>query len=214
LSHLRLSEEGDDEDNRVVVEAEAREVRDMARRVIAGASLGSIARDLNDRGVRTLRGGPWEQSQVCQLLRAPQLRGARAYHGQVVENVTPQWERVLSEGEQLAVLAALDDPSRRCKPSVGMPRLLVGLVRCGSCGMAPSLVKYGKSHGCTAGPGRKNCGHVWVTVAGLDRFVIGEVVRALAARSNEYANVVQPVLSPRFRDRLTLVEQKYAVPRD
>ena len=183
LSHLRLSEEGDDEDNRVVVEAEAREVRDMARRVIAGASVRSIARDLNDRGVRALRGGPWEQSQVRELLRAPKLRGARAYHGQVVENVTPQWEPVLSEGEQLAVLAILDDPARRCKPSVGAPRLLVGLVRCGSCGMALSLVKHGRSYGCTAGPGRKNCGHVCVTVAGLDRFVIGEVVRALAARS-------------------------------
>jgi hypothetical protein len=166
-----------------VVEAEAREVRDMARRVIAGASVRSIARDLNDRGVRALRGGMWEQSQVRELLLAPKLRGARAYHGQVVENVTPQWEPVLSEGEQLAVLAILDDPSRRCKPSLGAPRLLVGLVRCGSCGMALSLVKHGRSYGCTAGPGRKNCGHVCVTVAGLDRFVIGEVVGALAARS-------------------------------
>jgi hypothetical protein len=49
--------------------------------------------------------------------------------------------------------------------------------------MALSLVKHGRSYGCTAGPGRKNCGHVCVTVAGLDRFVIGEVVGALAARS-------------------------------
>ena len=61
--------------------------------------------------------------------------------------------------------------------------MLVGLVRCGSCGMALALVKHGRSYGCTAGPGRKNCGHVFVTVAGLDRFVIGEVVRALATHS-------------------------------
>jgi DNA invertase Pin-like site-specific DNA recombinase len=164
-----------------VVEAEAREVRDMARRVIAGASVRSIARDLNDRGVRALRGGPWEQSQVRELLRAPKLRGARAYYGQVVENVLPQWEPLLSEDEQLAVLAILDDPSRHCRPSLAAPRLLVGLVKCGSCGMALSLVKHGRSYGCTAGPGRKSCGHVCVTVAGLDRFVIGEVVRTLSA---------------------------------
>jgi hypothetical protein len=75
----------------------------------------------------------------------------------------------------------LDDPARHCKPSLEAPRLLVGLVRCGSCGMALSLVKHGRSYGCTAGPGRKNCGHICVTVVGLDRFVIGEVVRALAA---------------------------------
>jgi hypothetical protein len=37
--------------------------------------------------------------------------------------------------------------------------------------MALSLVKHGRSYGCTAGPGRKNCGHVCVTVAGLDHFV-------------------------------------------
>ncbi len=95
----------------------------------------------------------------------------------------PQWEPVLSEAEQLAVMAILDDPSRHCKPSLAAPRLLVGLVRCGSCGMAMSLVRQGRCYGCTAGPGRKNCGHVFVTVAGLDRFVIGEVVGALAARS-------------------------------
>jgi hypothetical protein len=49
--------------------------------------------------------------------------------------------------------------------------------------MALSLVKRGRSYGCTTGPGRKSCGHVFVTVAGLDRFVTGEVVGALAARS-------------------------------
>jgi hypothetical protein len=101
----------------------------------------------------------------------------------VVDNVTPQWEPVLSESDQLAVLAILDDPARRCKPSLAAPRLLVGLVRCSSCGMALSAVKHGRSYGCTTGPGRKNCGRVCVTLAGLDRFVIGEVVRALAARS-------------------------------
>jgi DNA invertase Pin-like site-specific DNA recombinase len=188
-----------------VVEAEAREVRDMARRVLSGASLRSIAADLNDRGVRALRGGTWEQGQVRELLLAPKLRGARAYHGQVVQNVTPQWEPVLSEDEQLAVLAILNDPARRCKPPLAAPRLLVGLVRCGSCGMALSAVKHGRSYGCTAGPGRKNCGHVCVTLAGLDRFVIGEVVRALAVRSQ-----AQPVHPDDGGDRQAALDHDQA----
>lgn len=86
------------------------------------------------------------------------MRGARASHGQMVKTVPPQWEPALTEAEQLAVLAVVDDPSRFCKPRLEAPRLLVELVRCGSCYMALSLVKYGRSYGCTPGPGRRVAG--------------------------------------------------------
>jgi len=69
-----------------VIEAEAAEVRSMARRVLGGASLRSIAKDLNQRGVSTVHGGPWQQTQVRQLLKSPKLRGARAYHGEVLSD--------------------------------------------------------------------------------------------------------------------------------
>jgi DNA invertase Pin-like site-specific DNA recombinase len=58
---------------------EASRVRWMFAGVLAGASPGSIARELNDQGVRAPRGGPWNRETVAGILRNPIYVGRLEY---------------------------------------------------------------------------------------------------------------------------------------
>lgn len=93
--HLELAENGlvagggrrpfgYEEDRRRVREAEAAEIRDAARRVLAGESIRSITMDWNARGVRTVTGTPWSPTTVKRLLGSARIglttRASRRHH--------------------------------------------------------------------------------------------------------------------------------------
>ncbi len=80
-----------------VVEVEAAVVRDAARRVLAGESLRSVARSLNEAGHATTRGRPWTGSALRKVLLRPATAGLRASAGEVVGK--GQWEPLLDEDE-------------------------------------------------------------------------------------------------------------------
>ncbi|MDO8793709.1 MAG: recombinase family protein [Vicinamibacterales bacterium] len=64
-----------------VIEAEARVVRDVYERyTVAGVSIGTITRGLNDQGVATRKAGArWERSMVWAMLRNPAYRGTACF---------------------------------------------------------------------------------------------------------------------------------------
>src|SRR4051794_31769425 len=95
----------------VVVPEEADELRAAAKLVLDGASLASIARDLNDRGVTTSTGGPWSVNALKRLLVNPRHAGQATYNGSV--SAEGAWEPVFDRETHERLLVTLTDASRR-----------------------------------------------------------------------------------------------------
>ncbi|MHB1614503.1 MAG: recombinase family protein [Actinomycetes bacterium] len=122
------------EDDRVTLRPdEAAVVRLAARRLLAGASMKTIVRELNAAGARNTRGGPWQHATVRNTLGRPRNAALRVHHGQVIGD--GQWEPILTVDEWSDVHRILTDPTRRTTPgALGRTRLLSGIATCGVCG--------------------------------------------------------------------------------
>jgi hypothetical protein len=119
-----------------LIPEEARTVREIYSRYLAGASLRAIAGDLNARGIPTVTGANWTTGGVSRILVAPRYAGLRVFQGGV-ESIdglrqavwepcvgVEEWRRVQAER---ASRAAAADP----RPRAGY--LLTGLVVCERC---------------------------------------------------------------------------------
>jgi DNA invertase Pin-like site-specific DNA recombinase len=114
-------------------QAEAEHVRAAYRSLLEGVTILGIARDLNDAGQTTARGGnPWTSAGVRQLLANPRNAGLRARNGDIVGPA--KWPAIVDEDVWLAAQAVLADPARRTNRGTGERRwLLTALARCGVC---------------------------------------------------------------------------------
>lgn len=121
-------------DSPAIVEAEAREIKQAVSAAIAGASIGSVVRDFNDRGVLTRRGQKWTSTAVRNLLLRPTNAGLSAYRGEIVGTST--FPAIITEDEWRTVTAIISNPSRRSQTDSRVRHLLAGLLICGSCGAA------------------------------------------------------------------------------
>jgi DNA invertase Pin-like site-specific DNA recombinase len=165
-----------------VVEEEAEVVREVAARVADGASLRSLARDLNARGVRTTMENEWSSATLGQMLRSPRLAGLRTHNG----DVTPgDWEAILDPEQHAAVLEAL---SRSLAVRRSTRRhLLTGLAVCGLCGGKLKTMGFHMKNGqaferyqCVAQPGSINCGKIAAAKNSLDATVLDELLTFLS----------------------------------
>ena len=119
-------------DGLTVVEAEAAEVRRMADQILVGVSLRAVTAGLRERGVPTVKGGPWEAPTVRDILTKARNAGLAQYRGEVTGPAA--WPAILPEATWRAVTALLSDPARRTSPG-NTPRWLGSLIYvCGMCG--------------------------------------------------------------------------------
>jgi site-specific DNA recombinase len=114
-----------------IVDSEAREIRDAAKKVLNGASLSSIANDLNERGVPTSTGARWTVTGVKRTLLSARVAGRVSYRG---EDMGQSGLAILDSDAADRLSAVLTDPRRRYAPSTTTKHLLSGLVRCGRTG--------------------------------------------------------------------------------
>lgn len=168
-----------------VVPDEAELVRQVSRRVIAGESLRSIARDLNARGRTTTRGRPWSGSTLRKVLLRPTTAGLRASGGEALGRA--QWEPLLPEEEWRGVRAILSDPGRRTTERHARRYLGSGLYLCGVCGgpLTGNTTAGGGPDGRQAAyrcrtADRDGASHVVRGVEVLDEFVRGVIVGRLS----------------------------------
>ena len=172
---------------------EAREIREAAKSLLAGASLGSIVADLNARGVTTSTGRPWTYTSVRQVLVRPRNAGLSTLNGEIVGKTT--WPAILTEDTWRAVCAVLENPDRRRSTSNRVRWLLAGVAVCGKegCGepLRSATVASNRAKGtnrtvyrCRVGGG----GHVARAAEPLDEHVEG-VMLGLLARP-DYAAVM------------------------
>jgi DNA invertase Pin-like site-specific DNA recombinase len=114
-------------------EPEAEAIRECVARLLAGASLTSLADYLNGLGLTTSLGRPWERTAVRAMLLNARLAGIRTLRGEVVGKGA--WPPVLPEEDWHAVRALLLTPGRTTSGGTTARKWVGGsLYRCGRCG--------------------------------------------------------------------------------
>lgn len=173
---------GYEDDGITVREPEAQAVRDAVESLLAGASLRSVARQLNKTGLATsMKARSWDAHSVRALLLKPRNAGLRQHQGQVIGPAN--WPAIVPEEQWNAVVAILTDPSRRT--TVSGPRvkwLGSGIYRCAGCGL-PSLrvSTAGRGVPCYRCPGeRGTTGHVVRKAGPLDAYIEAVIVERLS----------------------------------
>ena len=173
------------EEDRMTLRAdEAELIREAARRVGAGETVPSVARDWNQRGIASPQGARhgWSATTVMGVLRNPRIAGLRAYKGEIVAD--GQWEPILDRAQWETLAARIKRVARPGRPST---HLLSGIARCGRCG-GPLWTSWRKDpnggrvarYACVSRPGAPGCGKLTVTAAPLDELVRDSVIWAVS----------------------------------
>jgi site-specific DNA recombinase len=196
----------------VATRAEASEadvIREMARRVLAGESVGSVARDVSARGWRTPAGRELSHGTVRKMLARPR------YAGLMPDGESKAaWPPVLERADWERLCLVLEAKARRFGYATNARRwLLSGIARCGrpmpdgsECGapmrLNPSKGKDGRhvnGYQCT----RRGCS-TYRSAEILDAYVSGRVVGALNSEGTpEGAAPAPPDLAPEWRSLAT-----------
>ena len=182
----------------VIVEADAKEIRQAISATISGESIGSIVRDLNDRGILTRRGQKWTSTAVRNMLLRPTHAGLSAYRGEIVGKST--FPAIITEDQWRTVTAIVTNPDRRTQTDIRVKHLLAGILRCGTCGapmQTSSRAKGGDPdsrfyYKCrTRGPG-----HAFQTAGPVEDLITDMVIARLEA-----PGVIARLSGPQNQDR-------------
>lgn len=119
-------------DGLTVCEPEALVIRELASRAIAGESMKSLARDLNERGLTGTRGALWTGASIRDALVRPRNAGLMVHHGEIMGPAL--WPAVLPQDTWRALRAVLTDPHRIRVKSMARRWLGSGLYLCGRSG--------------------------------------------------------------------------------
>jgi site-specific DNA recombinase len=123
---------GYEKDGMTIIPEEAAILRDIGQRIIAGESLTSITRDLNNRGIRTVRGNIWYRHRLNDTLSRKRYVGIREHIG---NEYPAAWEPIFDPETFEAIQMALR-ARRNGNKKIGNARryLLTGFAVCGLCG--------------------------------------------------------------------------------
>lgn len=180
---------------RALVPEEARIVREIFERYLAGEALGALAADLNRRGVPTSEQRRWTSRGVARILDAPRYAGLRVFQGSIRDGDgyrygtwdacvdIDTWELARRERADRAE-AASDERRNRLR------YMLAGLVLCSECSrrMAGNAVSGYRLYACpgpgpgATGPAPKGCARS-IGADSLERRVAQDVVTLLESWS-------------------------------
>jgi site-specific DNA recombinase len=136
-------------------------IRECADAILAGASLRSLAADLNQRGLTTSTSHKWDGGNLARMLRRPRNAGILQHRG--VEAGPAKWDAALDEPTWRSLRAVLDDPSRIPASSNVRKHLGSGLYLCGVCGETLTSWSTG-----TRSPAKYKCRKNNCVLRGLD----------------------------------------------
>lgn len=176
----RFGYEPDGEGSLVVVEAEAKLIREAARRYLDGESLRQICLDWNERELETVTGGRWRVTSLRTCLSGPHIAGLRVHRGEIVGEA--EWPAILDRDTWEQIRAKMGDP-RKSRGGRPPAYLLTGILECWACGGPLHHSFYTDGTGrymCGPDPGRPQCGRVAIAAAPVEEAVTGAVLDALA----------------------------------
>jgi site-specific DNA recombinase len=167
------------EDDKITVKPdEAKVIRALVARFLAGESLRSLCVWLDDSGVRTVGGGVWRSPTVRGLLRSGRIAGLREQRGEVVG--TAAWPAIITAADRDRVLARMQEQTVTGRRT---PRryLLSGLLRCGRCGGKLFASPRGASrrYVCLSGPDHGGCGRLTVVAEPVEQLLTEAVLYRL-----------------------------------
>jgi site-specific DNA recombinase len=214
---------GYESDGVTIREDEAVIVRECAARALAGESLHSICRDLDDRGIRTPLGNPWTRKSLRHVLVSARISGRREHRpvsdyisgnrpllGEITADAV--WPGIISAEDSDRLRELLTRPARNTGPK-GRSYLLSGILRCHQCGSGlVGRPAHGKPrYVCDKRPGTTACGTISVTAEFADRVVRDMVLKALASpafaeRLRAHADVDPAIADAVESDERRLVE--------
>lgn len=167
----------------VVNPEEAALLQEVARRMLGGEGLRGLSKELNERGVLTRAGKPWDGGAMRQVLKRPSNAGLRVHQGKVVRR---GGAAIWDEDFQARVDAHLADPRRKKNAGPQVRHLLSGLVTCGRCGGSvmgkPGRLRYRKRTGDTVQDSYYvcyECHGVLANEVHMDRAVVALVLERL-----------------------------------
>lgn len=174
---------GFEKDGQTVRADEAAQILKATHAILAGASLRSVVRDINEAGFRTTFGKlKWDTPSFKDVLLRPRNAGLAVYKGEIIGPAV--WPAIVPEETWRAMVSILSNPSRRTSPGGRVRWLGSGLYVCGVCeqpqlrvGTAGSQRK--PAYRCAARFAENTTGHVVRDAALLDEFVEWVIVRRL-----------------------------------
>src|SRR5262245_34972595 len=170
-------------DGTTIVPAEAAAIRKACRALLNGATLWSIAKEWNAKGLKTSKGYEWEGSKVRQMLLRPSIAGLAVHNGAIIEDATPQWKPIVDRDTWESVRRYLSDPKRFTGRSMGRKHLLSGIAYCGECNRRMgTTIKPTKSGGKRVVYQCKNMGCMKIVrdLIQTDELVVGIITERLA----------------------------------
>ena len=169
---------GFEADKVTVRESEAQVIRTLAERLLAGESLSSLARWLNDEGIPTSVGKPWRPQGLRHLLMSPRLAGWRVHRGQVIGQGT--WPAIITAQQSERIIAKLSDPARRTNRTARR-YLLAGMLRCHRCEQV--LLSHPRNdmrrYVCKSGQELPGCGGTHVNALRVEELITEAVLYRL-----------------------------------
>jgi DNA invertase Pin-like site-specific DNA recombinase len=173
-------------DGVTVNQAEARLIKEAAKRVLAGEEITTICREWNRKGVVTSAGKPWRFSTLKRLLLSPRVAGLRQHgtehdgRGERPVVVGPAtWPAILDRATWEKLRVTLDDPTR--DNTRKGTYLLTGLCYCERCGTRMHGSRCGgwPVYRCSNRFVNEPCS-IAVSTRPIDKFVSEAVVTALS----------------------------------
>jgi hypothetical protein len=157
---------------------EAKVIRTLVARYLAGESLRSLAIWLDAEGVRTVNGGVWRTPTLKAMLTSGRIAGLREHRGAIVGPAV--WKGIITEEDRARVLARMAErkASGRRTPQ---RYLLTGLLRCGKCDavLFSSPRATTRRYVCLSGPDHQGCGRLTVVADPLERLIADAVLYRL-----------------------------------
>jgi DNA invertase Pin-like site-specific DNA recombinase len=177
----------------VVDPGEARTVRRCAAAVLAGETVGSVLRELREKGITTSTGGTWTRRSLVNTLTSARIAGLREHDEREVEGT---WKPIVSREEHEALVAALAPSSvRRTGPRSYF--LSGGLLVCDRCGARM------KGRSWTAPDGRPSRRAQYACAGSMEHNGCGGTAIAAAALEDWIGSlVIARLSSSAFRTRL------------
>lgn len=154
-----------------IIEDEAKILREVAKRYLAGEGLFTISQDLTKRGIYKYTGKRWTTSDLSKLLKRSEYAGIRSYGGEEV--AVGDWPCVWDKDQKKAekyfrkLQAKLAD-NKPFASSTARKHLLAGILVCGEC--AVTLGGADGTYSCKKFRG--GCSKVSRNMAALEKFFI------------------------------------------
>jgi len=162
-------------DRITVVAEEADVIRSLVARFLAGESARSLATWLDESGVPTVSGKPWNTTTLKAILASARIAGLRQHRGVVVGPAV--WDAIISKDHHRRVLAKYAEKKRSGRRTP-QSYLLTGLLRCGKCGnkLFSSRRENSRRYVCMSGPDHGGCGRLTVVADPLERLIADAVL--------------------------------------